>query len=328
MTKLVDINDMNPKEPLIEGVITTRGYDKRLIKQIKEKRVTGSEQYYIDPQLYLNITAPISGTEASYAETEMFLRNYDATIKRYTEGTMKVFFGIGNGDTETWMHRLEYNAKRYHEICAIDAQRYYLELYLAGLRKFILGMQGGIMFKGLNMFFDEAAWGKLDFSNSRLKRNTLVVLGNTVGNYINQLEIFNILGGCMKEDDFLLLGIQLALKKNPELVVSRYDDVFYNAMAEDIRRRVESVGFQLPKKIRWVYEDSFVKALCGDTTLFLSKKYDLDEVEDIGKKTGLERVERFTDELQRYALVIMRKNAEKTTAQSKRNHTAPSIKLS
>ncbi|MEW6329648.1 MAG: L-histidine N(alpha)-methyltransferase, partial [Candidatus Micrarchaeota archaeon] len=297
-----------------------------------EKGVAGSEQCFLDPVLYTLITAPMNATEASYAETEILLRNYDSIFKRYIEGSTKVFFGIGNGDTELLIHRLGYNVRKYHEICAIDAQKYYIELYLSGLRKFALGALGKTMFKGLNKFFDDITKETLDFSNSELKRNTLVMLGNSVGNYVDQNEVFDILTRCINENEFLLLGIRLALKKNPELVVENYKDRFYNDMVEVIRRRVGFMSSpRIPittEKIEWMYDkkENFVKAICGELTLFASKGYDLDEVDEIGKKAGLERVERFTDDLRRYALVIMRKNENRKKVVASQRGT--SIKLS
>ncbi|MCX6777514.1 MAG: L-histidine N(alpha)-methyltransferase [Candidatus Micrarchaeota archaeon] len=258
----------------------------------------GGEQPFSDPRPYLQITQPLNASGAGYAEIGMLCSNYER-IRRATGGqTTKIFWGVGNGDSEMRMLMLEAEAKKRISTAAIDSQRFFLEQWWGSLVNLALNSEVLVEAICYNRFFEDIRKEDLPFG-----RRSHVVLGNTIGNYPNQAEIFGILSRCVRKDESLVLGVQLRTRR-PEVILSAYMNRFYEQMVGLVKERIGSRG-----RIVWDYEksDNSVRAYVEGIVAFYSKKYEIEEVIGLGKAAGFENALAVTDPTKNNALLVFRR---------------------
>ena len=148
------------------------------------------------------------------------------------------------------------------------------------------------MFKGYNNLFEKTEREDLEFHNSKYKKKTHVCLGNTIGNF-DQDEIFSIFESNMRKEDLLMIGVQL--RKNPEKILRQYkENPHIERLIRDSLRKKQAL---LPwwKKLTWKYNalTGYVEGWYGDLLAFRSKKYDLNELDEIAREFQLSPIKKF-----------------------------------
>ena len=262
--------------------------------------ITG-EQWFRNPENWYGITAFANPFKTPYSELRILFENEDE-LKPLLNNTLKIFYGIGIAETETLIVRWDLENNKYAEVIGIDAIDTFVNNFVQILRNLKQNYpKGKILFRGINDIFENLNKNDLLFSRSKFENATHVCFGNTVGNFEQQKEIFNIFQKNMNKGDFLLLGIQL--NKFPKKILSEYAN---NVLFEKLI--LNSIKFD--GELYWKYNenDNRVEAWFGDILAFQSKKYDLKKLLEFVQSFNLYSLKTF--EHQEFAVVLLRKEKE------------------
>lgn len=285
----MELVDILSSKNLIKRKVTKNYLDKRLKEGIKKKVIPG-EQWFRKPENWYSITAFANPYKTPYTELKILLEN-SKKLKHFLTKTLKIFYGIGIGDSETSIIQSDLEEERYSEVIAIDAIDRFIEGFIQSLRNLVHEYPNSrIIFKGLNALFEDLERKDLIPSNAKYKSTTHICLGNTIGNF-DQEEIFEIFERNTSKDDFLLLGFQL--NKNVKKMLSQYKK---NPRFE--RLILSSVDDELKnKKLLWKWnpEESQIEAWLDDILAFRSKKYSISKFEEFVRERSLLVLKRFIE---------------------------------
>ncbi len=274
--------------------------DERILVGVLNKTIPG-EQWFRRPENWYSITAYTNPYKTPYSELKILFEHSKELVPLINK-TLKIFYGVGIADSETLIISWDLGKTKYSEVCAIDVANDFLTGFIQSLRNLVLEYPSSkIMFKGYNNIFEEIKKEDLNFYNSRYTKSTYVCFGNTIGNYFNQKEIFDILTRSMKRGDFLLIGFQLC--RNPKKILTQYSkNLHFEKFILDSLKFVEK-----NKKLKWKFNqaENRVEAWFGDILAFQSKKYDLKEFLKFTKKLNLTPIKVFEDN--EFAVVLLRK---------------------
>lgn len=300
---LVDINqidfrsDRSPLEDCIKkGIITVnitdRELDKRFENGLINKLITG-DQWFRDYKGWHQLRSTTKPHMTVFRELQILLKN-EKNITSYSKKRLKVFYGIGLGDTEGFPILWDVEKNKYSEIYAIDAVPYYLETLVIGLRNIQLGFPGSkIMFKGNLNLLENLKKSDLRLDNSKYKKRCHICLGNTVGTF-NQDYIFSLFKELSDVDDVLLLGHYTDAHPRGELALYEGNKRFSKfILSPYIKKRPDLLK---QNKIEWNYneETGYVEAWLGNILIYRSKLYNLHDLSSFVKRYGFETLETFT----------------------------------
>jgi len=280
----------SPLEDLIVTNITNEELDVRLEEQIDRGCIEG-EQWFRNYYYWYSVPGFANPYKTPFEELPLLLKEEDA-LKPILARTLKVFYGLGIGDTEivpvTWDLRVE----KKSEIYAIDVVRDFIENFIQGLRNLIVVPEfrsSSILFLGNTTLFEKLAQKDFEFEGVEYARRTHICFGNTIGNF-DQETIFSVFEKTVRKGDYLLLGYHL--NDAQSAILDQYETNF--RFQRFFLACLEKYTDIQSKKLRWDYNKQMntVEAWLGDTLAFRSKKYDQVELENFVRKFGFEVVRR------------------------------------
>jgi len=287
----------SPINELVINRINKKLLDERLLKGIKFKSITG-EQWFRNYDNWYRITAFANPHKTPYTELKILFDN-ENELKSLLNNTLKIFYGIGMGETETLIIKWDLENTKYSEVIAVDAIDIFIKNFVQILRNLKYSHPNSeIIFRGVNDLFENLNKDDLFFSESKFENATHISFGNTIGNFEQQKEIFTIFQKNMKKGDQLLLGIHL--NKFPEKTLSEYAN-------NTLFKKLVLNSIKLEGELNWKYNkhDARVEAWFGDILAFQSKKYDLKKFLKFVKEFGLNPIKTF--EHQEFAVVLLKK---------------------
>lgn len=272
----------------------------RISKELLETRLSESiakgsiysEQWYRKPEGWYRLTSFNNPYRAIHSELPLIERNRENLFK-YTEKARLVFYGVGTGDTESVFVKWLLEKFDYAEVIAVDSEAVYLD----GFEKMMLSIKNdrnssAIPFLGLNLLFEGLQRETICPENSIFPRNTHICLGNTVGNF-DQKHIFGIFERLVKKDEHMILGAHLF--SSQEKIMKRYmtplflDFIFPPVKHKFPKNKQEDIEWRFNKT------ENSAEAWLGQTRIFRSKKYSVDEIKEMARKHNFEYLEHFDD---------------------------------
>lgn len=279
------------KDPKLESIL-----DRRLAEQQKMGRIE-SEQWYRTPERWLALTGVANPYKTVFDELRIIQEHGDPILNLFTKYQRQIFFGVGTGDTEIALlretcDRLPPGALN---IYAIDVQEFYLNVFLQQLMnlarwlRFKHNAKSEISYTGYNTLFQNVIRRQLRLDNYPDGLGDMhIALGNVVGNFENQNEIFSQFNRL--NAGAVILGVHLARnKKELEYILSLYRDneIFIDFVLDPYLRAGNK-----KRKVTWEIdkEKKELRAFAGNTQLAYSKKYTPDELEAVMRELGFEKV--------------------------------------
>lgn len=256
------------------------------IENRKNYREIKSGFWYEKAENWYAITSFANATRTVYRELQVLIQNQEEIEKILGDG-LKIFYGIGNGDTESLLVDWDLTTKKHSEMIAIDSNKTFIQNFISGMKSLATEYPTSrIMILPLNMFFENMKKSNLNPPNRQTKNNIHVCLGNTIGNFETQ-EIFEIFSKNMDYGNFLIIGCQLL--QNPKLHLRQYsENTLYNSWIREIAG--------CPKEEiewRWNYKENRVEAWNGNILIFKSKKHSIERLNASGREHGLENIKNF-----------------------------------
>ena len=270
--------------------------DKRLEQQHKEKFIK-PEQWFREPTNWYELSSYTNPYRSVTDEIGILFR-HEEELSQMINKTLKVFWGVGIADSEIFPAIWELKTNSYIEINAIDVVRYFLEGFILCLKNLRRDYPDGqIMFVGSNALFEEFEKESIKPVNSIYRTATHICFGNTIGNF-DQDEIFEIFRRNSDKGDYLLIGYHLL--KNPQKILSLYEHNprFESFITEPINRTRRFGTFsRIWRRLRgveveWRYnkESGYIEARLGEFSLFRSKKYIPEKLQEYAKKFGFTHI--------------------------------------
>lgn len=240
----------------------------RLTQQLEQNELQG-EQWYRDSKGWLKI-AFCNPVHYKHPNNELIvlernMKNIFPHIANYTQ----IHYGIGAGETELEIIRWQLESGRDVHISAIDVNSDFLDIFASNLSAKQLEYQGqNIQCKFINTVFQNL--DKKQFIDN-VSKSVHICVGNTIGNFRNQSEIFSIFRDNTKFGDKLILGFQLDTHIDVTLEKYRTNPYYPNFVLNQL---VKNNAIDLGK-IRWNYEpeSGFITMNYGNIEVFRSKKY-------------------------------------------------------
>lgn len=262
-----------------------------LMRKGVEKGIIGGEQWFRKHRFWYGVPAYANPYKTPFEELPLLLRK-EKVLKAHLAKSIKVYYGLGIGDTEivpvTWDLELE----KYSEIYAIDVIKDFIENFIQSLRNLIFSPQfntSTIKFMGNNTMFERLAKDDFVFEETKHTSCTHICFGNTIGNF-DQETIFSVFNRTVEPGDYLLLGYQLNQAKSAILKQYRGNFRFSRLISACFRDYPELKN----KSLEWTYdeESDTVEAWMDNVLAFRSKKYTHRSLEKIAKIYGFEVVHR------------------------------------
>lgn len=266
MTKLSKIN--SPQA--IISKISLSQLNERLLQDQKKGFIRG-EHWYRKAQSWYQVvfayTNPYNrGTPNSELSLLQLSRNKLAALLQ--EVTL-IFYGLGVGETEAEIVDWSLDFANYAEVVGVDVNPEFLKRFQSGLKNRAVDQEHSqILFRGYHALFEQITKANLKFENSKYKRQAHICLGNTIGNFNDQNEMFRLFSTVISKGDLLILGFQLD---------TRLDDLFkkyaqtteFTPLALGWQEKVDSAV------LKWKLdrENSVIKAFYQNLEVFRSKKY-------------------------------------------------------
>ncbi len=294
--KPLTLQDINRKGLIVERV-TERELGALLAEGL-ETGVVGGEQWFREPDRWYRMPAFINPYQTQYHEIPALTSNRQE-LQRHLTGTLKVFYGVGIGDSEAVPIAWDLEESGYAEVIAIDVIRDFLEGFVECLLNLIEEYPSSqIRFLGNNTLFEKL--GPADVGPaSRFDRRTFICLGNTVGNFA-QDDIFSIFKRNADVSDFLLIGVQAAQKRQKLLRQYRKTLRYQRLIADSLSRGLQSLGRtdldpSRLENLDWRYDEKKeeVQAWLNGVLIYHSRKYNLHKLSRFARKFGFVEVERF-----------------------------------
>lgn len=285
---------------LIEANINESKLNNFLQDGIKKGIISG-EQWFREPRRWYEMPAYINPYKTPYTELPILTRNSIPLRKRICK-TLKIFYGVGVGDTELIPVQWDLASDGYAEVYVIEVIRTFIEGFMQSLRNLLEDHRSAkIMFAGNNTLFESVHEQDACPKNKGFESATLICLGNTIGNF-GQDEIFEIFKRNTRAGDLLLLGFQLNVNSEALLMQYKENRRFEDLIRDSLHHGSLSIRnewfdkFRKKEKLDWRYnkENNFVEAWSNGVLVFRSKKYDIDELAAFAKKYGFVIQNKFT----------------------------------
>jgi len=277
--------------------------DQRLEEQLKTGHIEG-DQWFRDFHDWL-VIAFNNPYNFKHSNSELALLTANRRkIFPFLKNRLQIHYGVGVGETEIEIVYWQMESNDLIEICGIDINGVFLELFLENLKnKQIEFPQAKIMFKGYNTTFQNTAAEDFDFENAESDKKIHICLGGTIGNFRNQEEIWRVFGGNAKKGDRLFLGLQLNThlkeifeqykgnKYYPNFVLNYYDEKI------------------VPSKIKWTLDEKsgIIRMSYKGIHVFRSRKYDLNQLVSEASRHGFSLLDKWIDEYKNSCLALFEK---------------------
>lgn len=279
---------------LLEDLIVTNINDKELNARFREqvrRGIIGGEQWFRKYSYWYGVPAYANPYKTPFEELPLLLREED-TLKPILARTLKIYYGLGIGDTEIVPVTWDLTVEKKAEIYAIDVIRDFIENFVQGLRNLTVIPEfrsSQIRFLGNNTLFEKLTEKDFQFEKPEYAKYTHICFGNTIGNFDPET-IFSIFEKTVRKGDYLLLGYHLNDVKSD--ILDQYRENF--RFEKFILSCFENYRRMKTKELEWEYDkqNDVVKAWMGNILAFRSKKYDQRELENFLKKFGFEVVRR------------------------------------
>ena len=286
--KLLDIK--NPLEELIKVNVTAEELDERLKSGIKGG-VVGGEQWFRKFHFWYSTPAYANPYKTPFEELPLLLKK-ERTLRPFLAKTVKIYYGLGIGDTEIVPIWWDLSLEKCSEIYAVDVIKDFIENFIQGLRNLTYIPQfytSHITFLGNNILFEKLTEKDFIFEETQYTRRFHICFGNTIGNF-DQETIFSILDKGVKPGDYLLLGYQLNEAKSDILKQYRGNFRFTRLISACFKDYPELKS----KNLNWNYneENDTVEAWIDKVLVFRSKKYSKNTLEEAAGRFGLQVVRR------------------------------------
>lgn len=284
----------NPENCKIVSRIDSNCLDKRL-KQTLEQGEVGSEQWYRNSEKWFALTSYNNPYKTIHSELVILRQNRNKLLKEIN-GKALVFYGVGTGDTESFLVELVLEKNSRCELIAIDVNKTYLKRFFQMISILQKNNEANISCLGFHDLFENMQAS--DFNS--LKQACHICLGNTVGNF-GQEQIFGLFKGLCRKGDKLVLGLHLA--SDMQKILNAYNNPFLNDLL------FTSVKKHFPNKtqedIKWKINGLQVEAWLDQTRLLKSEKYKISQLKNLAKKHGFQFQTQFNDG--NAAIVVMEK---------------------
>ena len=308
--QLKKIGIQSEPDKYVIACISEADLDYRLVNEVKKFKIVGSEQWYRDPKYWYRVRSnPLY--DIAKRERDILEKN-KSEISKLIARMRKVFFGIGTGEVEQNIIKLDFCPNRktnYSEIIVVDICSEFITNCADILKSYHRKYQNWTMrYLGFQQLFEDFNLNNYEIP-TRYNRSAFVCLGNTIGNFI-QDQIFMILSNNMRKDDLLLLGFEM-LNNETDYIESYKTVGGFRSLVDAIVQKIISIKIpgmrSLFSSTTWKFNNNgnWVEAVSNDTVIFRSKKYVPGEVSKMAKKYRL--IEVFTDEDSDIGLNIYRK---------------------
>jgi len=293
--------DLEDPENIIKR--TEGELDQRLTEQLKTKHIEG-DQWFRDFQDWL-VIAFNNPYQFKYSNSELYLiLKYQKEIISIIKNHLQIHYGVGVGETELELVRCQLETSNYAEICAIDINEVFLELFLENLKyKKIEYPKSKILFKGYNTTFQNTTFEDFDFKNAKFKNKVHICLGGTIGNFKHQEEIWSIFKRNADVGDKLLLGFQLDTHIKEVFKKYKNNKYYPHFILNYLDEPIE------PTKIKWKIEEKtgFILMYYKGIEVFRTKKYDLNKLIRELNNFGFSFKNKWIDEYKNSCLAIFEK---------------------
>lgn len=287
MNKFITINENSETNFKIKEEIDIDLMNKRLEEEKKQGFLTGGEQCFRQdyPWYRLNIgyTNPLNFGEV-HAELELIKKHVrlgsQDPILPFFKNKHQVFYGIGVGDTEIefvdWAIK---SGQDEVDITGIDVNKNFLENFIIALKnRSIEPDRPTLNFSPRNALFEQITKEEIQIKN---KKNAHICLGGTIGNFKDQVKLFEMFSNLMKSGDSLILGFQL--KDNIEWIIKKYrenplfPEFILNYLSPENRKGIE---WKLNS------ETGVITAIHEEIEVFRTTKYDKEKLKSLIEKVG------------------------------------------
>lgn len=314
--KIRFVDTSNPK-PLRKYIARPPNFkhvlDERLSLQKKKGNIE-SEQWYRNPAIWLSATAMINPYRTIFTELEIIQRQLCPRNDFPDEIGQLVFFGVGNSDSEIALlkriYGVEVMGRNIPCIYAIDVQEQFLRIFAQNcLSTFSFGtcigapdfQQDFFYFQGYESLFQDISgedlmlprerlpeadgWWGVPSPHHRFSHSMFVALGNVVGNFEDQGEIFSIFRKLGART--LVIGAHICdTLHSLSRALEQYK--LNEILSDFVLAPYAEQGEPLPRPI-WrmdLCNNAIVAELEDGARLFYSKKYYEGELEEYAKKFG------------------------------------------
>jgi len=211
-----------------------------------------------------------------------------------------IFYGVGVGDTEivpiNWA--LDYKSPEVY-ITGIDVNREFLENFIIALKnKLIESPKSKIFYRAYHSLFEQI--NKKDLNSNLLKVH--FCLGNTIGNFDNQDEVFKMFSNLSQKEDLLVLGIQLNRKL--DMLFEKYKDnsLFQKFILNYVDKNEKvNLNWNLDKK------NGIISAKYNDVEVFRTKKYNENKLKQDLEKNDFKLLKQWIDQDENACIQIYKK---------------------
>ncbi len=222
----------------------------------------------------------------------LLLMTIEDSLQEFMKNCLLVIWGVGAGDTEMEIVRIQLDNEKQSKVIAIDVNYQFLLDFGYALRNKLKEEEKfRIYYYGINDLFERIKAEDLEVSSNLVNRFH-VCLGNTLGDYEISEEIIKIFSRTCKEDDRVVIGFQTF--DNIEAIVSKY---IQNPLLESLLENISSIDIRR-KSIKWVFnrEKNQVEAWNESTQLFRSKKFFPSDLQSLFENFGFRLEKQFKDD--------------------------------
>ncbi len=283
INKLVEVNGETEKN--IEARISLNELDNRLSEDMQRGIVRG-EQWFRNANLWYELVISYNNPyNHRRVHSELYLlHERKRELSELIKDSTFLFYGVGIGETEIELVDWELERTGYVEVASIDVNERFIRKFVGGLRnKKKENPNYKIMFRGYHALFEQLQPADFVFGNSRYNRRTHICLGNTIGNYSDQSEIFDLFSSNSQTGDLLVLGFQM--DTDIDILFRKYStnqefaDLILNWDKEPDFSQLE---WELDK------ENGLIKASYKGLDVFRSKKYNPQQLRNFVSCIGYE----------------------------------------
>ncbi len=258
--------------------------DKRLFQEVRKGEL-GSEQWYRQPEKWFALTSYNNPYKTIHSEL-VLLRENSGKLAKSIGGNRLVFYGVGTGDTESFIVESALKRNKACEVIAIDVNKTYLERFFSMLSNLLHENPGAeISCLGFHDLFEN-----MEQKDIGERKACHVCLGNTVGNF-DQGEIFAVFKKLSRKGERLILGLHLA--SDMQRILKAYRTPLMNDLL------FTTVKQYFPGKsqedIEWRVNGLLVEGWLGQTRLLKSEKYTIKAVKNLGREHGFNFLQEFND---------------------------------
>lgn len=270
----------------------------RLQSQIYNKHIEG-EQWYRDSfgWLFLCFNNPLNFKNANSELSLIHLHQKE--IAKYIKGYNQLHYGVGVGETELELIRIELDQSDTINLEAVDINGFFLDLFYENLKnkereypdKKIIG------FLHKNLFQNHKP--------SLRGPSVHICLGGTFGNFDDKSkELWSIFNRNSKQNDLLLLGVRLNTYFDIDLEKYKNNPYYPSFVLSQIVAD-EDIDFS---RIVWRKDDGgYIRMFYGDMEVFRTRRFSENEIIDEAMNHGFDIICSWVCQYNHAIILVFRK---------------------